>query len=99
MAQHRPVERAIVDDDFLGLIDERLATVLYTVAEALRAIAVLYHPVMPRSTAAIWGSIGADGIGDIHEQRIGSVSRWGQLPPGSPVTKIPPLFPRLVEPA
>ena len=78
---------------------ERLATVLYTVAEALRAIAVLYHPVMPRSTAAIWGSIGADGIGDIHEQRIGSVSRWGQLPPGSPVTKIPPLFPRLVEPA
>jgi methionyl-tRNA synthetase len=78
---------------------ERLATVLYTIAESLRAIAVLYHPVMPVSTQAIWDSLGAGSIGDLADQRIGGVSRWGQLPAGSPVTKTPPLFPRLTEPA
>ena len=75
---------------------ERLATVLYTVAEALRAIAVLYHPLMPKSTETMWQSIGAgEGIGPLAEQRVGVAARWGQLPVGSPVTKTPPLFPRL----
>ncbi len=78
---------------------ERLGTVLFTVAESLRAIAVLYHPVMPVSTRAIWDSIGAGGIGDLADQRIAQVSRWGQLPVGSAVTKTAPLFPRLAESA
>ncbi len=76
---------------------ERLATVLYTVAEALRAIAVLYHPVMPKSAQVIWESVGGTRIGALGDQRIGAVSRWGQLAPGSRVTKTPPLFPRLAE--
>jgi len=73
----------------------RLATVLYTVAEALRAIAVLYHAVMPKSTQTLWDSIGGSGIGPLGDQRVGSVADWGQLAPGSAVTKTAPLFPRL----
>jgi methionyl-tRNA synthetase len=74
---------------------DRLATVLYTVAEALRAIAVLYHAVMPATTQILWESIGGPKIGPIGEQRVADVARWGQLPPGAPVTKTAPLFPRL----
>ncbi|HRA50371.1 methionine--tRNA ligase, partial [Actinotalea sp.] len=37
----------------------RLATVLVTSAEALRVLAVLLHPVIPRAAAALWESLGA----------------------------------------
>jgi methionyl-tRNA synthetase len=77
----------------------RVATILATAAEALRAIAVLYHPVMPRVTQTLWTSLGADAaIGPLAEQRIDAVARWGQLPAGAVLTKGPPLFPRLTEP-
>jgi methionyl-tRNA synthetase len=79
---------------------ERLATVLYTTCEALRAIAVLHHAVMPRATQALWASIGAqEGLGAIAGQPLAAVSRWGQLPPGVRVTKGAALFPRLPEEA
>ena len=74
---------------------DRLAAVLYTVADALRAIAVLYHPVMPKATAILWESLGASLIGPIGEQNALDAARWGQLQPGSPVVKTEPLFPRL----
>jgi methionyl-tRNA synthetase len=79
---------------------ERLATVLYTTCEALRAIAVLHNAVMPRAMGALWASIGAaEGLGAIGDQRIEDVSRWGQLPAGVRVTKGAALFPRLPEEA
>ncbi len=79
---------------------ERLATVLYTTCEALRAIAVLHHAVMPRAMGTMWAAIGAaEGLGDLADQRIDDVSRWGQLPPGVTVTKGAALFPRLIEEA
>ncbi|MCU0262576.1 MAG: methionine--tRNA ligase [Candidatus Nanopelagicales bacterium] len=79
---------------------ERLATVLYTTCEALRAIAVLHNAVMPRAMGALWASIGAaEGLGSIGDQRIEDVSRWGQLPAGVRVTKGAALFPRLPEEA
>jgi methionyl-tRNA synthetase len=77
---------------------ERLATVLYTTCEALRAVAVLHNSVMPRAMGTLWQSIGAaEGLGPIGEQRIEDVSRWGQLPSGVRVTKGSALFPRLPE--
>ncbi len=77
---------------------ERLATVLYCVAETLRAIAILYHPIMPESTAKIWNILGAnESIGDIAKQKIENVGNWGQLPAGSKVIKGEAIFPRLVE--
>lgn len=76
----------------------RLATILYTVAESLRAIAVLHHAVMPKATALMWEQIGAQGqLGDISMQRVHEAGRWGVLAPGAIVTKGAVLFPRLEE--
>jgi methionyl-tRNA synthetase len=76
----------------------RLATILYTAAESLRACAVLLNPVMPDSSAKLWQSLGAEPqLGPIADQRLGDAARWGQLPPGSTVTKGAALFPRLEE--
>ncbi|OIV37963.1 methionine--tRNA ligase [Mangrovactinospora gilvigrisea] len=76
----------------------RLATVLYTAAESLRAMAVLLNPVMPESSAKLWESLGAEAsLGALAEQRVQDAGRWGLLPAGSTVTKGAVLFPRLPE--
>ena len=76
----------------------RLATVLYTAAEALRAVAVLYNPVMPKTSARLWESLGAgSALGPLAEQKTGEAARWGQLPAGARVAKGEALFPRLAE--
>ncbi|HNP16483.1 MAG TPA: methionine--tRNA ligase, partial [Terrimesophilobacter sp.] len=72
---------------------ERLGTVLYTVAEGLRALAVLLSPVIPIATAKLWQAIG--GTGEVSGQDIRGAGVWGQLTPGSMVTAIEPLFPRI----
>ncbi len=77
---------------------ERLDVVLYTICESLRAIAVLYNPLMPKAMSSLWQQLGADlALGPIVEQRVGDAARWGQLPPGTVVTKGEGLFPRLEE--
>ena len=73
-----------------------LEVILYNTAESLRALAVLLHPVMPATCEILWESLGANqSIGGLKDQRIDAVSKWGQLPAGSLVTKSPILFPRL----
>jgi methionyl-tRNA synthetase len=75
---------------------ERLNVVLYTICESLRAIAVLYNPLMPKAMASLWDQLGAEAeLGPIAEQRVDDVARWGQLPGGTRVTKGVSLFPRL----
>jgi methionyl-tRNA synthetase len=75
---------------------ERLATILYSSAEALRVLAVLLNAAMPVSSATLWASLGAgDTIGDLAAQPIASAGRWGQLPAGTRITKGAALFPRL----
>jgi len=77
-----------------------LDAVLYNTAESIRALAVLLHPVMPATTETLWRSLGADvTLGPIGQQTIGKVAQWGQLSPGSQVTKGAVLFPRLEEKA
>ena len=76
----------------------RLATILATAAEALRAVAVLHAPVMPKSSALLWEALGAEAtLGPLADQRLGDAGRWGQLPAGARVTKGAALFPRLPE--
>ncbi len=75
----------------------RLATILYSAAESLRAVAVLHNPVMPKASALLWESLGAEVLGPLARQRIGDAGRWGQLPPGTQLTKGASLFPRLAE--
>ncbi len=77
---------------------ERLGTILNTICESLRAVAVLYHPLMPKATQSLWAQLGADAaIGPISEQRVDDIARWGQLPAGTSITKGAALFPRLEE--
>ncbi|MFG3253891.1 methionine--tRNA ligase [Streptomyces sp. NPDC048172] len=77
----------------------RLATILYTAAESLRACAVLLNAVMPTTSQKLWDSLGAEAsLGALADQPAADVARWGQLPAGSTVTKGAVLFPRLEEP-
>jgi methionyl-tRNA synthetase len=68
----------------------RLATVLYTAAEALRIATALAYPVMPEATARIWSQM---GLGDIQKLRLGELA-WGQLPLGTKLGEVQPVFPR-----
>lgn len=68
----------------------RLATVLYTSAEALRIATALAHPVIPDATAKIWQQL---GLGDIKKLDLTSL-RWGQLPLGTKLGQVSPVFPR-----
>ena len=73
-----------------------LDAILYNTAEALRALAVLLHPIMPATTEALWQSLGAHVLGEIGKQKISDLARWGQLK-NTHVTKGAILFPRLPE--
>ena len=74
----------------------RTGTILATAAEGLRALAVLLNPVMPKAMAVLWESLGAvDAIGPLADQRIDQVATWGQLAPGTTITKSEVLFPRI----
>src|SRR5207248_4445663 len=68
----------------------RLATILYTAAEALRITAALVHPVIPEATAKIWQQLGA---GDIARVRFDQL-KWAQLPVATKLGNIEPVFPR-----
>src|SRR5215472_16877738 len=54
----------------------RLATILYTAAEALRVVTALAHPVLPDSTTKIWNQL---GLGEISRCDLTEL-KWGQLP-------------------
>jgi methionyl-tRNA synthetase len=68
----------------------RLATVLYTAAEALRIATALAYPVMPDATAKIWAQL---GLGDIQKLSLSELA-WGQLPLGTKLGEVHPVFPR-----
>jgi methionyl-tRNA synthetase len=79
--------------------NERLHTVLYTICESLRAVAVLYNPLMPQAMSSLWEQLGAqDSLGPLAEQSVLTAGQWGQLPPGARITKGMSLFPRLEDP-
>lgn len=68
----------------------RLATVLYTSAEALRVVTALAHPVIPEATAKIWSQL---GLGDIKRFPLSDL-KWGQLKLGVKLGRVEPVFPR-----
>jgi methionyl-tRNA synthetase len=68
----------------------RLATVLYTAAEALRIATALAYPVVPDAAAKIWVQL---GLGDIKKLALSELS-WGQLPLGTKLGEVQPVFPR-----
>jgi methionyl-tRNA synthetase len=66
----------------------RLDTVLYTLAESLRAISILIDPFLPDAAAKIRAAVGAGS------PRLADLA-WGGLAPGTPVHKVSALFPRI----
>jgi len=68
----------------------RLATVLYTSAEALRIATALAHPVIPDATSKIWEQM---GLVDIKKLALGELA-WGQLHLGTKLGEVRPVFPR-----
>jgi methionyl-tRNA synthetase len=68
----------------------RLATILYTSAEALRVVTALAHPVIPESTAKIWAQL---GLADITKFVLPEL-QWGQLHLGTKLGAVQGVFPR-----
>ncbi|HOG46125.1 MAG TPA: methionine--tRNA ligase [Anaerolineae bacterium] len=64
-------------------------TTLYDVAEALRWVALLLHPVMPGKMAALWQALGQEGT-----PRWPDEVAWGILQPGAATRRGEVLFPR-----
>jgi len=72
---------------------ERMATVLYTLAETIRHVAILLQPVMPDSAAKMLDQLALDADARGFD-RLGSDHR---LVPGTPLPKPQGVFPRYVE--
>ena len=69
-----------------------LDSVLYTVAEGLRIVAILLVPVMPRSAAEIWKRLGIRG--DVAGVSLEHFT-WGELKSGLAIARGDSLFPRI----
>jgi methionyl-tRNA synthetase len=91
------VDKYIVDNEPWSLGDKqdeesraRLATVLYTSAEALRIVTALAHPVIPDAAGKIWAQM---GLGDIKKFPLSDLT-WGQLHLGTKLGTVEGVFPR-----
>jgi len=71
---------------------ERLATVLYNLAESLRFITIMVSPFMPLLPERVWAQLGIEGRPELTTWE--SLS-WGRLPAGTVVKKGQALFPRI----
>jgi methionyl-tRNA synthetase len=67
---------------------ERVQSVLYGVAEGLRVVSLLLHPVMPEKTADVLRALGHHST-DLENARFGAVGG------GASVGELQPLFPRI----
>ncbi len=69
------------------------AAVLGDCLEALRVVALLASPVIPRASAELWRRLGLPGRPE--DQRLPGAAAWGLGPTGTQLEKGEPLFPRL----
>jgi len=72
---------------------ERLASVLYNLAESLRIIGLTLYPVIPGTAQKIWKSIGVGK--EIKSCRMQNEQAWGGLKPGTSIQPGEQLFPRI----
>lgn len=71
----------------------RLDIVLYHLADALRLMAMMLFPAIPRAAQELWTRLGhSDQITDHNFERDAA---WGGLPVGAQVSTGSPLFPRI----
>ena len=69
--------------------------VLGDALEALRIVAVLASPAIPRSAQEVWRRIGLPG--EVADQRLPLAAEWGGYPGGLRVERGSPLFPRITD--
>jgi methionyl-tRNA synthetase len=69
----------------------QLDTTLYTLAESLRVLGIVLAPFLPDATAKIRAGLGQTG-----EPKLTDAT-WGRITPGTRVTKVSGLFPRVDE--
>lgn len=72
---------------------EKLSCVLYTLAEALRIIAIYLFPFIPSAAEEIWRQLNVEG--DLSRANLEKEGKWGLLSPGTKIKKGPALFPRI----
>jgi len=70
----------------------RLATILYTAAEAVRFSTVMLYPVIPLSAERLWKQLGQKG--KLEDQRLDEL-QWGGLRAGTRLSPPEIIFPRL----
>jgi methionyl-tRNA synthetase len=69
------------------------ATVLGDCLEALRIVALLASPLIPRATEELWRRLGYSTA--VTGERFPDAAAWGRLPAGATLDKGAPLFPRI----
>jgi methionyl-tRNA synthetase len=67
-----------------------LSAILYTAAESIRIITTLVNPVIPEAATKVWQQL---GLGDITKADL-KYLQWGDLPPGTKLGELGPVFPR-----
>ncbi len=72
---------------------DKLSIVLYTLAEALRIIAIYLYPFIPSSAEKIWLQLNIEK--DISKSFFDIDIRWGGLKPGIKIKRGSALFPRI----
>ena len=71
---------------------EKLATVLYNMAEAIRIATILLTPVMPNTPAKVFAQLGLE---DKPELAAWDALTYGALPAGTVIRRGEPIFPRI----
>jgi len=72
---------------------DKLSSVLYTLAEAIRIIAVYLFPFMPAAAEKMWEQLNVEE--KLSEINLDNGTRWGRLKPGTTIRKGTALFPRI----
>ena len=72
---------------------DRLGTVLNTITEVIKIISVLLWPIMPQTAEKIQDQLGLGIVG--LELDLASLKEWGRIKQVRPMSKAPPLFPRV----
>jgi len=70
----------------------RLEVVLYELSEALRLMALMLSPFIPRAAQELWTRLGQKG--EVAAETF-AAARWGGLSEGTKISTGDPLFPRL----
>ena len=72
---------------------DKLSGVLFTLAEALRIIAIYLFPFIPSAAEEIWRQLNIEER--LEDIRFSEKEKWGMLKPGTKIKKGNALFPRI----